>query len=578
MQAKSPLCALVSDFTIGGLAPILAKSSPGPSIESVVAPYDQVLPTLLDARAECWVSEPQMVIVWTRPQSVIRSFGKAVDGIRVDLEHLLREVDEYAECLRTAVARVEIMIVPTWTWPSFDRGEGARSLDATHGLAYFLMRMNARLIEKLDGTPGVFVMDAGRWLSVVGPTAQNPKLWYLGKIAFSPEVFAHAAADIKALVRAVRGESRKLLIVDLDDTLWGGILGDVGWQNLELGGHSPLGEAFRHFQQGLKALSRRGIVLGIVSKNTEEVALEAIDSHPEMLLRRADFAGWRINWRDKAENIVDLVSDLNLGLQSVVFVDDSPVERSRVREALPQVFVPEWPADKLLYSKSLAELDCFDTTFVGEEDTARTKMYVAERARESLKQAGQSIDDYLQSLGMQISCSPVTAANLKRTVQLLNKTNQMNLRTRRLTEAQLREWLDSPCNQMLTFRVADRFGDYGLTGLASMTIDGSTAEVADFVLSCRVMGRGIEQLMVSILVQQAIDAGAECLRFTYLRTDRNAPCRAFLDEQSLLEKRGDCFWWPVSHRYSAPDHFTVEYSISESTPSRIDPTSQPMSA
>ncbi len=507
-----------------------------------------------------------MAIVWTRPQSVIRSFGSAVDGTRVALEQVLAEVDEYADCLRTAAARVETTIVPTWTWPGFDRGEGARNLDATHGLAYFLLRMNARLIEDLDGTAGIFVMDAGRWLSVVGPTAQNPKLWYLGKIAFSPEVFAHASADVKALVRAIRGESRKLLIVDLDDTLWGGILGDVGWQNLELGGHSPLGEAFRHFQQGLKTLSRRGIVLGIVSKNTEEVALEAIDSHPEMLLRRSDFAGWRINWHDKAENIIDLVKELNLGLQSVVFIDDSPVERSRVREALPEVLVPEWPADKLLYGKSLAELDCFDTTFVGEEDAARTKMYVAERERESLKQAGQTLDDYLHSLGMRISCSPVTDANIKRTVQLLNKTNQMNLRTRRLTESQLRQWLDSPNNQMLTFRVADRFGDYGLTGLASLTIEGGTAEFADFVLSCRVMGRGVEQLMVSVMVQEARDAGAERLCLTYQRTDRNAPCRAFLEEQSLLEKQGDHFCWPVSRSYPVPDYLTVRHTRGESVP------------
>ena len=169
-----------------------------------------------------------------------------------------------------------------------------------------------------------------------------------------------AAADIRAAFVGLRGAAKKLLVLDLDDTLWGGIVGDAGWENLRLGGHDPQGESFADFQRAIKNLKRRGVVLALVSKNEESVALEAIRNHPEMVLKEDDFVGWRINWTDKARNIAELATELNLGLQSVVFIDDNPVERARVREALPEVFVPEWPEDKLLYASAFGQLRCFD--------------------------------------------------------------------------------------------------------------------------------------------------------------------------------------------------------------------------
>ena len=186
---------------------------------------------------------------------------------------------------------------------------------------------------------------------------------------------------MKAALRAVRGQSRKVVICDLDDTLWGGIVGDAGWENLRLGGHDPVGEAFADFQRELKALTRRGIILAMVSKNTEAVALEAIEKHPEMQLRKDDFAAWRINWDDKAQNIADLMEELNLGLDSAVFLDDNPVERARISEALPEVLVPNLPRDKMLFASTLRKLNCFDSATVSSEDRKRAAFYNAERDR-----------------------------------------------------------------------------------------------------------------------------------------------------------------------------------------------------
>jgi FkbH-like protein len=549
---------LVADFTVQGLRPFLADSDT-PSLKPSFAPFNQVVPVLLDGTVPCWALKPDVAVVWTKPDSVIKSFARVLNHEPVAIDDLLREVDEFAECLRAASTRVSALFVPTWTWPAYDRGLGLLNLKPGIGTAYALMKMNTRLAEAVDGSPAIHLLDAGRWVAQAGKAATSPKLWHLGKIAFGPEVFRQAAADIKAGLRAIGGQTRKLVVLDLDDTLWGGIVGDVGWEGLNLGGHSPLGESFVAFQRALKKLTNRGIVLAVVSKNTEAIALEAIDRHPEMVLRRDDFVAWRINWQDKAGNIESLVSELNLGLESVVFIDDNPAERARVREGLPKVLVPEWPQDKLLYEQALTELTCFDTATVSAEDRARTRSYVSEREREAVKQSAQSVEEYLALLGLTVDVEPLNRSNLPRAVQLLNKTNQLNLNTRRFSEAQYDEWASAAANRVMVFRVRDRFDDYGLTGLASLSVNGTEAEVQDFVLSCRVMGRGVERTMLHAIVEQARILGAARVVATYSPTPRNGPVKTFFDEGSdfASDGEGPRYMWDVSRLYGAPSHVNV---------------------
>jgi FkbH-like protein len=552
---------LISDFTIDGLVPFLAAESESPSFKCEVAPFDQVMQLLLDEKADCWRLKPEVAVVWTRPQAAIKSFARLLSVEPVPTDEILTEVDRFGACLRDAARRVSTLFVPTWTWPAHDRGLGLLNMSTHVGPAYHLMRMNVRLAEAVAGAVNIHLVDAGRWMALTGAGANNPKLWHLGKIAFGPEVFKQAAADIKAGVRAIKGQSRKLVVLDLDDTLWGGICGDVGWENLNLGGHDPLGEAFCAFQRALKALANRGIVLAIVSKNTEAVALEAMDRHPEMVLRRSDFVGWRINWDDKAQNLVDLVAELNLGLEAVVFIDDSPVERARIREALPAVHVPEWPADKLLYEKALVELNCFDTVAISEEDRARTRMYVSERSRQAARASVQSLEEYLRSLGLKLIVERLGPATLQRATQLLNKTNQLNLTTRRMTETQLMEWAGADDHQVYVFRVADRFDDYGLTGVASLAVNGDAAYVADFVMSCRVIGRGVEQGILHVLMEHAREVSLKQLVADYAPTPLNAPCKLFFDEHSNLTRLSDSnrYVWDLLQPYPPPDHLTIQH-------------------
>ena len=340
-----------------------------------------------------------------------------------------------------------------------------------------------------------------------------------------------------------------MIILDLDDILWGGIVGETGWQGITLGGHDPAGEALVDFQRALKALTRRGILLAIVSKNEESIAIEAIAKHPEMALKMDDFAGWRINWRDKAENIIDLMAELNLGLDSAVFIDDNPVERARVREALPQLFVPEWPLDKRLYTEALLSLDCFDSPSVTEEDRQRARMSAVDRERKESKPQLGDLEEWLATLKTTVRVEELNQANLPRAAQLLNKTNQMNLSTRRMSEADFHAWAREKNRRAWTFRVSDKFGDSGLTGILTIELNGSRARIIDFVLSCRVMGRKIEEAMLFVAIDCARSAGIQEVYANYCQTPKNKPCYAFFQQSGLPCQGGNTFVWDATQPY-----------------------------
>ncbi len=549
---------LISDFNVANLAGFLANDSEEPVAEATVAPFGQAIPILMNGDHEIWGGDPSFTVVWTRPEGVIESFSRFIGHETENAENVLGEVDAYAELLVRLGKRVRAVFVPLWTASLPRRGLGMLDLRPGAGLAHLLMQMNLRLARGCAERPNIYLLDAQRWLVAAGRSAFSPTLWYMAKIPFGAEVFKEASQDIKSGLRALSGRARKLLILDLDETLWGGIVGEGGWGQLRLGGHDPVGEAYVDFQRELKALRRRGVLLALVSKNDEQSALEAIRNHPEMVLRAEDFVAWKINWEDKAQNISDLVADLNLGLESVVFIDDHPTERARVRDALPQVLVPEWPEDPALFRSALLSLRCFDVPGFSGEDLARTELYAAERRRQTLRTTVGSVEEWLQSLGIRVTVEPLSPGNMARTVQLLNKTNQMNLATRRLTEAELLAWTGAASRRLWTFRVADKYGDAGLTGILGIDADGERVEITDFVLSCRVMGRKVEETMLSIAVEHARRLGLPRVIARYVPTERNRPCMQFFTKSGFRTEDPETFVWSTAEEYPAPTCVQVE--------------------
>jgi FkbH-like protein len=566
MDIRRPTGLIISDFTADLLAQVLANDGHTPCVSATVSPFGQVSQTLLDPSLPCWRSHPDFIFVWTRPESAVPPFQRVRELGPVSDGEITAAVDAFSESLLAAAQRVEYVFVPTWVSPASERGRGMIDL-RPGGVARTLLAMNLQLAERLQNQPNVFMLDAGRWLSLIGKNATNPKLWLMGKIAFGNEVIREVSLDLKAALRGLAGQSKKLVLLDLDDTLWGGIVGEVGWGNIVCGGHDPFGEAFVEFQRDLKALSRAGILLGIVSKNDEQTAIEALRSHPEMVLRPDDFAGWRINWEDKAQNIEALVRELNLGLDSVVFIDDSAVERARVREALPQVLVPDWPGDKLLYAAALRSLRCFDKPAITREDASRSRLYVDERLRNEDRQSANSLDAWLFRLDLRVRAERLTANNVKRAVQLLNKTNQMNLATRRMSEKELLAWAQGPGRCTWAISVSDRFGDSGLTGLVSTQIVADQAEIIDYLLSCRVMGRGVEEALLHLAVEEARARGARTVLASYVETARNHPAFAFFETKSgFRTMQPGIFQWNTAASYPLPGHVTLDTVPPEQAP------------
>ena len=356
------------------------------------------------------------------------------------------------------------------------------------------------------------------------------------KCPFSNDFFKEAISDILNFYNSSLGLVKKLLILDLDDTLWGGIVGEVGWKKLRIGGHDYIGEAFQDFQSRVKSLKNNGILLAIASKNEESNAIEAINKHPEMNLTIDDFVAYKINWDDKAKNIAEMVKELNLGLQSVVFLDDSPFERERVREMLPEVYVPDLPKDPTEYSNFLSKLRCFDSAYVTEEDKKRSELYKSEFKRKKLKQNNKSLSKWIETLGLEIIIENINNKNSPRALQLLNKTNQMNLSTRRMTENEFQKWIGRKTNYLWTVRAKDKFGDYGIIGILSISISEKDAYLVDFVLSCRVVGRFIEETIIQFLKDFCHKKNIKKINGTYIKTQKNTLCYQFLQKLKILKK------------------------------------------
>jgi len=557
---------IVADFNLHNFARILERSCRPLHVRCHCAPLAQSLQTLLAHTGEFWETRCDAVIIWTFPELAVPEFHKALNWLPFSLEKLLAQVDEFVSVVEESTDSVPTVILPTWTAPGYVYGLGPLEMQNRLGVINTLMRMNLRVADRLEAGSKITLIDAQPWSGALGPDAFSPRLWYRSKTPFRNEIFDAAARDMAAVLAASRGKARKIVVVDLDNTLWGGEVGDVGWQNLRLGGHDPLGEAFADFQRLLKRLTKRGILLAISSKNEESLALEAIERHPEMILHLDDFAGWRINWDDKAKNIADLLASLNLGIDSAVFIDDSHFERARVREALSDVLVPELPEDQLEYPLFFQTLRCFSTSVLSQEDRSRTAMYVTDRKRLAMKTAAGSLQDWLDGLGLRVRASILQESDIARTLQLFERTNQMNLTTRRLTKAELLVWLQQGERRLWTFEVSDKFGDYGLCGVASIEESDTRMTLRDFLLSCRVLGRGVEETMLAVAAQHAAKLGYGSVYATFVPTAKNVPCEKWLQGRQSVKQQGDIFSFDVAVVSTPPSHVELQVDPNAETP------------
>jgi FkbH-like protein len=386
-----------------------------------------------------------------------------------------------------------------------------------------LARALNELLRASADAAGVDLLAIDERISTDGLDAwHDPVLWHRAKQEITPLAAPLYGELVARILAARQGRSAKCLVLDLDNTLWSGVIGDDGLDGIKLGQGSALGEAHLAVQRYARDLSRRGVILAVCSKNDEAVALNAFEKHPEMLLHRSDIACFVANWTDKATNIRHIAKTLNIGLDSIVFLDDNPFERNLVRAELPMVAVPELPDEPALYPRRLAEAGYFEAVTLTEDDAYRAHQYQANAARESLRATATDLDSYLRGLEMQLRWAPFDRVGLTRIVQLINKTNQFNLTTRRYTEAEVAALLDDPSSLTLQLRLLDRFGDNGIIGIIiGRKTEAGELDLDTWLMSCRVLGRGVEKATLNLIAEQAQLLGAKNLRGTYRPTSKN---------------------------------------------------------
>jgi FkbH-like protein len=388
--------------------------------------------------------------------------------------------------------------------------------------------------------------------------------WYWAKIALSSRALPSLARHSAAVLAARMGLSRRCIVLDLDNTLWGGVIGDDGLDGIRLGG-GPEGEAYQEFQRTLKALSGRGVILAVCSKNDPKIAREPFLQHPEMILKLEDFAVFEASWEAKSAAIQRVAQLLDLGMSSLTFVDDNPYEREQVRTAFPDVDVVELPDDPAGFAAALAAYPYLELASFTEEDRERGRQYRARNAASQLQAEATSLGEYRSQLNMVATLSPVDPINLDRAVQLINKTNQFNLTTRRRNRAEVAQLLARDDVEIFVARLRDCFADHGIVVVAIGIEDGTSFEIDTFLMSCRVIGRELERVVLDEMVERARRRGCTQVRAWYLPTGRNALvadlyARTGFELVDSLESGATCWQRPVGRASDAIDFIKVERS------------------
>ncbi len=514
--------AVLSNSTVDLIVPALVASAAryGIALEVRQPSYDQVSQEALTPESEVYRSKPDAVLLALDYRALplklsladAKASSDAVQGAIGYLQMLRNGIktNSNAMCIfQTFPAPVETLF-----------GSLDRALPGT--LRSLVDSINRELAEYVLSSGDALLDVAGLAETVGLADWHNTQLWNMAKFSFSDDLIPLYADHVARTVAAIRGKSRKVLILDLDNTVWGGVIGDDGLEGIKVAQGDATGEAHLAVQRLALDLRQRGVVLAVSSKNTDELARLPFEQHPEMLLKLNDIAVFQANWNDKATNIQAIAEELSLGLDALVFVDDNPVERGLVRELLPQVAVPELPQDPAYYARTLAAAGYFETVAFAPEDLKRADYYRDNAKRANLQNQVGGVDAYLASLNMTITFQPFDATGRARIVQLINKSNQYNLTTRRYTDSEVAAVENNKEVFTMQVRLADTFGDNGMISVVICRPSGAGVwHIDTWLMSCRVLGRKVEHMVLREIIEHARAASIQILTGVYRPTDRN---------------------------------------------------------
>lgn len=509
------------------------------------AEYNQINSQLLDISSETYEFSPEVILLYISTDKIYEEFLDLDVSLRKEFAcNYIKKIESYWNLIEK---NCSAKIIQANFTEIDDKAFGNYSAKVEDSFIYQIRKLNYLLEESMKDNRNVYPLDL---LSVQIKTGvsvfYDTVLYYNAKMAVTMDTVAYIAKNVADIVKTFRGSFKKGIILDLDNTLWGGVIGDDGLGGIEIG-ELKRGHVFTDFQRWLKQLKDRGILLCVCSKNNEEIAKEPFEKHEEMVLRLNDFSMFVANWEDKATNIRNIQKSLNIGMDSLVFIDDNPFERNLVRSLIPEITVPELPDDPANYLTFLQGENLFETASYSDDDKDRTKQYQAEAKRKSLEEEFVSIDDYLLNLEMKAEVKPFEEVRYQRIAQLTQRSNQFNLRTVRYTEADIEKIANDDKYIPLYYTLKDKFGDHGLVSVVILEKTTDTEAFVDtWLMSCRVLKRGMEEFIVNSFVKEAAKNGIDVINAEYIKTQKNSMVKDIYKTMGFTEINPNHFSLNVS--------------------------------
>ncbi|HEX7868612.1 MAG TPA: HAD-IIIC family phosphatase, partial [Chryseobacterium sp.] len=483
------------------------------------ADFGQISRQILDTTSEYYEFDADYTIVFESSQKLLSQYYKSYND---QLSFAQNKVNYVEELYNTIQSRTKSKVIYC-NFPGIDNqifGNFSTKVEPSFGFQQ--NKLNYLLSELALKNNNLFLADLASIQNKLGRNFMfSPNIYINTEMVLSLDVLPIVSHHILSIISSIEGKFKKCLILDLDNTTWGGIIGDDGLEKIQIG-NLGIGKAFSEFQHWVKALQRRGIIIAVCSKNDEDKAKEPFEKHPDMVLKMEDIAVFVANWDNKADNIRKIQSILNIGFDSMVFLDDNPFERNIVRENLPDVCVPELPEDPAEYLEYLYGLNLFETASVSENDAERTKQYQIEAKRAIALDSFTDVNDFLKSMKMVSDVQKFNKFSTPRVSQLTQRSNQFNLRTVRFTEQEIEDLIISENHHTLSFTLEDKYGDNGLICVIILEKQNSeTLFINTWLMSCRVLKRGMEDFTLNTIVETARNNGFKYIVGEYLSTAKN---------------------------------------------------------
>ena len=556
--------AILSSFTINGLEEALRVKCAESDITcaTYLCGYGQYNQDILDQSSKLYEFSPDITFMIIDTRSVLSTLFYTPYTIPANdrRTYIDKRVADFVNLVKTFKNKTGSKLVLTnCSIPTYSP-YGICEVRTEYGLKEMVYDFNARLADAFRSDPQVFLFDFNSFVSKYGEiNVLDYRQFLVGDIKVSLSYIPHLAEELMGYVKANLGVNRKCIVLDLDNTLWGGIIGEEGFDRIDLS-LKPPGMAFMEFQRVLLALYQRGVILAINSRNNEDEALRAIRDHPFMVLREEHFATMKINWNDKISNMKEIAQELNIGLDSIVYFDDDPINRELMSKAIPQIKTIDLPDDPSLYASTLMQINDFNTLVMTNEDRNRGEMYREEHKRTELKRSSSNLEDFLKQLEIRVTIKKANNFTIPRIAQLTLKTNQFNLTTRRYQEEDVETLAQDHTKLIGCAQTQDKFGDNGITGVYIVNKNHVDKEwfIDTFLLSCRVMGRGIEDAMMGYILSKAKEEGVIKVKAEFIPTKKNKPCEQLLPNFGF-KKEGE--QWVYT--YSVPIKQTNHVELNE---------------